>query len=329
MSCYRLIEAEKATPRRLPSVPACWVWHARGYYAWTSRPPSRAGHWLTRRSTDQIREIHARSRGTYGAPRVHAELRLGLDVRVGRKRVARLMRAARHRGRPPPPAARADPPRPDRDTGARIWSSATSSTSTGPACGSPTSPSSAPVRAGSTSRSSWTPSPAGSSAGRWPTTCAPSWSSTPWTWPSPNASPRPGLVHHTDHGCQYTSLAFGRRLQRHRPGRLDGHRRRRTRQRRRRELLRHPRVRAARPPRLADPPGACGPPCSTSSRSSTTANAATRPWTTHPRRPTSTSTHHQHLPHSQRVHETGATPARHRAGHNNGRPVSVVSYEDL
>jgi HTH-like domain len=41
---------------------------------WSSRP--RAG-W-----------IHARSRGTYGAPRVHAELRLGLDIRVGRKRVA-------------------------------------------------------------------------------------------------------------------------------------------------------------------------------------------------------------------------------------------------
>jgi len=44
--------------------------------------------------TDQIRQIHARSRGTYGAPRVHAELRLGLDVHVGRKRVARLMGAA-------------------------------------------------------------------------------------------------------------------------------------------------------------------------------------------------------------------------------------------
>jgi len=39
-----------------------------------------------------IGEIHERSRRTYGAPRVHAELRR-LDQRCSRKRVARLMRA--------------------------------------------------------------------------------------------------------------------------------------------------------------------------------------------------------------------------------------------
>lgn len=41
-----------------------------------------------------ITAVHEESRGTYGAPRVHAELRLGLGIRCGRKRVARLMRAA-------------------------------------------------------------------------------------------------------------------------------------------------------------------------------------------------------------------------------------------
>ncbi|WP_424511215.1 transposase [Pseudonocardia endophytica] len=39
-----------------------------------------------------IRDIHARSRQTYGSPRVHAELLLGTGVRVGRKRVGRVMR---------------------------------------------------------------------------------------------------------------------------------------------------------------------------------------------------------------------------------------------
>lgn len=41
-----------------------------------------------------IRAVHAESRGTYGWPRVHAELRLGLGLPVNRKRVARLMRQA-------------------------------------------------------------------------------------------------------------------------------------------------------------------------------------------------------------------------------------------
>ena len=44
--------------------------------------------------TEKIKEIHEESRGVYGAPRIHAELRLEHDVRVGRKRVARLMKAA-------------------------------------------------------------------------------------------------------------------------------------------------------------------------------------------------------------------------------------------
>jgi putative transposase len=65
---------------------------ASGYYAWRSRPASAratADADLTRR----IRTIHAGSHGTYGAPRVHAELRAE-GVAIARKRVGRLMRSA-------------------------------------------------------------------------------------------------------------------------------------------------------------------------------------------------------------------------------------------
>ncbi len=64
-----------------------------GYYEWRGRPPSPRAV-ADETLTEQIVEIHAMSRETYGAPRVHAELRLGLGVRCGRKRVARLMRIA-------------------------------------------------------------------------------------------------------------------------------------------------------------------------------------------------------------------------------------------
>ena len=62
-----------------------------GYYAWRRRPLSpRARGDVT--LSAQIQAIHTRSRGTYGMPRVHAEL-AAAGVRIGRKRVARLMRA--------------------------------------------------------------------------------------------------------------------------------------------------------------------------------------------------------------------------------------------
>lgn len=64
-----------------------------GYYGWYGRPPSPRSV-ADEALTVQIREVHAHSRGTYGAPRVHAELRLGRGLGCGRKRVARLMRGA-------------------------------------------------------------------------------------------------------------------------------------------------------------------------------------------------------------------------------------------
>ena len=75
-----------------------------GYYAWLQRPPSaraQADAVLLQR----IRTIHASSRQTYGAPRVHAALR-AQGERHSRKRIARLMReagligASRRRGGP-------------------------------------------------------------------------------------------------------------------------------------------------------------------------------------------------------------------------------------
>jgi putative transposase len=209
VSCYRLIDQEKAhhTVSRLARV----LGVARaGYYAWSSRPAS-ARTLADRALTEQIRNIHARSRGTYGAPRVHAELRLGLDVQVGRKRVARLMRAAglqgchrrRLRGltRRDPQAAPAPdrvernftPPGPDR-----LWVADITQQRTG---------------------EGWL----------YVAVVLDCFSRRIVGWSMAEhlrtelvldaldmaiaqRQPAPGLVHHSDHGCQYTSLAFGRQL---------------------------------------------------------------------------------------------------------------------
>ena len=65
---------------------------ASGYYVSRGRGPSRRAR-EDAALTERIREIHERSRQTYGSPRIHAELRYE-GVHVGRKRVERLMREA-------------------------------------------------------------------------------------------------------------------------------------------------------------------------------------------------------------------------------------------
>lgn len=63
------------------------------FHDWERRAPcdrTLTDAWLA----EKIRQIHEQNRGVYGAPRIHAELRLEHNVRVGRKRVARLMKAA-------------------------------------------------------------------------------------------------------------------------------------------------------------------------------------------------------------------------------------------
>ena len=62
-----------------------------GFYAWRTRPVS-ARAVSDAALSERIRAIHAASRGSYGAPRVHAEL-AEQGIHVGRKRVERLMKA--------------------------------------------------------------------------------------------------------------------------------------------------------------------------------------------------------------------------------------------
>jgi putative transposase len=63
------------------------------FYDWHRRGPSARAQ-ADQRLLVEIRRIHRDSGGAYGAPRIHAELQIACGVRVGRKRVARLMRAA-------------------------------------------------------------------------------------------------------------------------------------------------------------------------------------------------------------------------------------------
>ena len=95
MSTFRFIEAEKAT-HAVPALCRMLGVSRSGYYAWRSRPPSERARFDAVLS-EKIETIHRNSRATYGAPRVHAELR-AIGIRCSRKRVARLMRRARLRG---------------------------------------------------------------------------------------------------------------------------------------------------------------------------------------------------------------------------------------
>ena len=91
MNHYRFIHAERAT---YPIIVLCRVLRVArsAYYAWARRGVSARAQADEVLAT-QIAAAHARSRRTYGAPRIHAELR-AQGTRCARKRVARLMRAA-------------------------------------------------------------------------------------------------------------------------------------------------------------------------------------------------------------------------------------------
>ena len=205
---FRLIDQEKAHHAVSLLCRVLGVSRA-GFYAWRSRPLS-ARAVADQALLEQIRQIHQRSRATYGAPRIHAELRLDYGEQVGRKRVARLMRVAglvgchrrRRRGltfRDPHAA-----PAPDlversftADRPDQLWV------------------------ADITYIPTW-------SGWLYLAVVLDVWSRRVVGWAMADhlrtelvvdaldmaiwqRRPAEGLVHHSDQGCQYTSLAFGRR----------------------------------------------------------------------------------------------------------------------
>jgi putative transposase len=93
--CYRFIAAQKAHFPIAFMCPRLGVSRS-GYHAWRVRPPSRRAV-VDAELSQEITRIYERSRRTYGAPRIWAELAFE-GHRVGRKRVARLMRQARIQG---------------------------------------------------------------------------------------------------------------------------------------------------------------------------------------------------------------------------------------
>jgi putative transposase len=88
---FAFIRAEKA---KFPVRMMCRVLgvSASGFYAWCKRPRSKRSQ--QNEALDiVIAEVHRKSRGTYGSPRVHAELK-ALKFEAGRNRIARLMSEA-------------------------------------------------------------------------------------------------------------------------------------------------------------------------------------------------------------------------------------------
>jgi transposase InsO family protein len=98
VNCYPFIEAEKAGRRNVTRACALLKVSRAACCQHQAGPSQRDRE--DAEITGQITAIHKDSRGRYGAPRVHAELRRR-GRRHGRKRVGRLMRAAGIRGRTP------------------------------------------------------------------------------------------------------------------------------------------------------------------------------------------------------------------------------------
>jgi putative transposase len=98
VNVYPFIEAEKTQQHNVKRACELLEVSRSAYYAHRGGPSTRAR--ADAELTDRIIAVHDASGGTYGAPRVHAEL-WAHGQRHSRKRIARLMRAAGRRGRAP------------------------------------------------------------------------------------------------------------------------------------------------------------------------------------------------------------------------------------
>ena len=99
MNLYPFIEAEKTQQRNVKRACELLEVSRAAYYAHRADSPSTR-QLVDQELTEHIRQAHQRSKGRYGAPRIHAQLRRD-GHRHGRKRIARLMRAAGLHGRTP------------------------------------------------------------------------------------------------------------------------------------------------------------------------------------------------------------------------------------
>jgi transposase InsO family protein len=99
VNLYPFIEAEKTQQRNVKRACALLEVSRAAYYANRADSPSTRQQ-LDQELTEHIRQAHQTSKGRYGAPRIHAQLRRD-GHRHGRKRIARLMRAAGRHGRTP------------------------------------------------------------------------------------------------------------------------------------------------------------------------------------------------------------------------------------
>ena len=222
-----------------------------GYYAWRGRGAGRREQ-ADERLKVEIAAAHAASRGTYGAPRIRAEL-AARGIRTSRKRVARLMRALALRGvsrrrrvrtTPRDAQARPAPDLVDRDFVAtaldHLWVADITYI--------PTLTRMLHLAVGLDACSrrvvGW------AMAVRARATLVVDALEMAIEQRQPRA-----VIHHSDQGCQYTSVAFGRRCRAAGGAALHGFGRGLLRQRDGRVLLRHPRVRAARPNPLPEPEG--------------------------------------------------------------------------